>query len=108
MPFGFIKTPLPHSKRLMNTLLSGLQGLHAYVSLDDAIIYSHDLGSHKSEIELVFERLRKFNFKLQPDKCEFLRREIAYLGHIITDKGVSPNPEKIKAVTEFPLLILKK
>lgn len=40
---------------------------------------------------------------MQPDKCEFLRREVSYLGHIITGKGVSPNPDKIKAISEFPV-----
>lgn len=101
MPFGLKNAPTTF-QRLMNTALSGLQGLHCYVYLDDCIIYSHDLESHMSKLTLVFDRLRKFNLKLQPDKCEFLRREVAYLGHIITDKGVSPNPEKVKAVTEFP------
>ncbi|CAK1582180.1 unnamed protein product [Parnassius mnemosyne] len=44
----------------------------------------------------VFQRLRNYNLKLQPDKCEFLRREVAYLGHQITKDGVKPNPEKVK------------
>ena len=101
MPFGLKNAPSTFQK-LMNTVLTGLQGLHCYIYLDDCIIYSHDLNSHIDKLKLVFDRLRQFNLKLQPDKCEFLRREVAYLGHIITDKGVSPNPEKIKAVTKFP------
>ena len=39
--------------------------------------------------------------KLQPDKCEFLRPELEYLGHVITEKGVKPNPNKISAVANF-------
>lgn len=101
MPFGLKNAPSTFQK-LMNTVLSGLQGLHCYVYLDDCILYSHDLVGHIEKLNLVFDRLRKFNLKLQPDKCEFLRREVAYLGHIITDKGVSPNPDKIAAVTQFP------
>lgn len=101
MPFGLKNAPATF-QRLMNTALSGLQGLHCYVYLDDCIIYSHDLESHMTKLKLVFNKLREFNLKLQPDKCEFLRREVAYLGHIITDKGVSPNPEKVKSVTDFP------
>jgi len=46
-------------------------------------------------------RLRDANLKLQPDKCEFLRKDVA-LGHIIGEKGVKPDPNKIKAVTNFP------
>ncbi|KAL6417383.1 hypothetical protein ACFW04_012794 [Cataglyphis niger] len=40
--------------------------------------------------------------QLQPDKCEFLRKEVGYLGHIISDQGVKPDPAKIQAVKEFP------
>lgn len=36
-------------------------------------------------------------FKIQPDKCELPRKEIAYLGHIITKNGVQPNPSKVEA-----------
>jgi len=41
--------------------------------------------------------------KLQLDKCEFLRKEIAYLGHIIGSDGVRPDPNKINAVFKFPI-----
>jgi len=47
------------------------------------------------------DRLRSANLLLQPDKCEFLRREVAYLGHIIENEGVRPNPEKTAAVKNF-------
>lgn len=100
MPFGLKNAPSTF-QRLMNTVLSGLQGLHCYIYLDDCIIYSQNLQDHIEKLKLVFDKLRQFNLKLQPDKCEFLRREVTYLGHIITDKGVSPNPEKVKAVSQF-------
>lgn len=102
MPFGLKNAPSTF-QRLMNTVLSGLQGLHCFVYLDDCIIYSSDLSSHMEKLRLVFDRFREFNLKLQPDKCEFLRHEVSYLGHIITDKGVAPNPDKVKAVTTFPI-----
>ena len=102
MPFGLKNAPATF-QRLMNTALSGLQGIHCYVYLDDIVIYSADLNTHVQKLNQVFQRLREFNLKLQPDKCEFLRKEVAYLGHIISDQGVKPNPDKIKAVQEFPV-----
>ncbi|CAK1587698.1 unnamed protein product [Parnassius mnemosyne] len=102
MPFGLKGAPSTF-QRLMNTVLSGTQGLHCFVYLDDCIIYSHDLQSHMGKLRLVFERFRDFNLKLQLDKCEFLRREVTYLGHVITDKGVSPNPDKVKSVSNYPI-----
>ncbi|KAL6421074.1 hypothetical protein ACFW04_013598 [Cataglyphis niger] len=47
-------------------------------------------------------RLRENNLKLQPDKCEFLRKEVIYLGHIISENGISPDPSKLMAIKEFP------
>lgn len=64
-------------------------------------MYSSDLPSHIKKLTLVFEKLGKFQLKLQPDKCEFLRKEVAYLGHVISNDGVKPNPGKIKAVMQF-------
>ena len=50
----------------------------------------------------MMERLRQFNLKIEPDKCEFLKTELSYLGHVVTSKGVKPDPEKVKAIKEFP------
>ena len=87
----------------MNTVLSGLQGERCFVYLDDIVIYSYDLKSHIENLSAVFKKLINHNLKLQPDKCEFLRKEVGYLGHVITEDGVKPNPEKIKAVQQFPI-----
>jgi len=51
----------------------------------------------------VLQKLRKSNLKLQPDKCEFLRKEIIYLGHIISENGISPDPSKLTAIKEFSI-----
>lgn len=102
MPFGLKNAPSTF-QRLMNSALSGLQGIQCFVYLDDIVIYSFDIPSHIDNLTNVFSRLRQFRLKLQPDKCEFLRKEVSYLGHVITDKGVKPNPEKLRAVHEFPI-----
>lgn len=107
MPFGLKNAPSTF-QRLMNAALAGLQGIKCFVYLDDIVIYSHDLKTHCEKLASIFQRLRDFNLKLQPDKCEFLKKEVAYLGHIITEEGVKPNPEKIKAVTEFPTPLCPK
>lgn len=101
MPFGLKNAPSTF-QRLMNSALSGLQGMQCFVYLDDIVIYSVDLDDHIYNLSNVFKRLRQYNLKLQPDKCEFLRKEVSYLGHIITDQGVKPNPDKIEAVERFP------
>lgn len=47
------------------------------------------------------QRLRDANLKLQPDKCEFLRYEVAYLGYVIGKDGVRPDPDKISSIKNF-------
>lgn len=100
MPFGLKNSPSTF-QRLMNSVLSGLQGSDCFVYLDDIVIYANSLDNHNEKLCKVFQKLRDHNLKLQPDKCEFLRKEVAYLGHIITSDGVRPNPEKIEAITKI-------
>ncbi|GFS94073.1 retrovirus-related Pol polyprotein from transposon 297 [Nephila pilipes] len=57
---------------------------------------------HLSNIRKVFQRLQKANLKLSPKKCKFFRKEISYLGHVISSEGVKTDPEKIKAVVDWP------
>lgn len=101
MPFGLKGAPATF-QRMMTYVLSGLQGIHCLVYLDDIIVYGKNLADHNLKLTQVFQQLRKNNLKLQPEKCYFLQREINYLGHIIAKDGVKPDPEKIKCVENFP------
>src|SRR5436190_16472263 len=86
----------------MNSVLTGLQGLKCLVYLDDIVVYGASLEDHNRRLKEVLKRLRENNLKLQPDKCEFLRKEVIYLGHIISENGIQPDPSKLKAIREFP------
>lgn len=101
MPFGLKNAPATF-QRLMNNVLSGLQGNEMSVYIDDIVIYAHSLEEHAIKFKLLMQRLRNANLQVQPDKCEFLRREVAYLGHIISSDGVKPDPNKICAIRNFP------
>ncbi|KAL6421421.1 hypothetical protein ACFW04_013882 [Cataglyphis niger] len=86
MPFGLKNAPATF-QRLMDQVLSGLQGSELFVYLDDIVLYASSLREHVIKFDKLAERLRQANLKLQPDKCEFLRKEVGYLGHIISDEG---------------------
>lgn len=101
LPMGLSNSPSTFS-RLMDNIMTGLQGEQCLVYMDDIIVYSTTLEEHLDRLENVFNRLASCNLKIQPDKCEFLKREVAYLGHIVTPEGIKPNPAKIEAVTKFP------
>ena len=86
----------------MSTVLSGIQGLKYLVYLDDIIVFGETLQSHNDKLREVFARLRVHNLKLQPDKCEFLRKEVTYLGHKLTAGGPGPDPEKSSGFEKVP------
>lgn len=67
------------------------------------IVFSLTLNEHLFKLKPVFRRLENFNFKIQPCKFEFLRKEVVYLGHIVTKGGIKPNPQKVEAIMKFPI-----
>jgi hypothetical protein len=79
---------------MINTVLSGLTGTRCFVFLDDKVIYEKSLSEHDAKLREVFGRIRKHNLKLQPDNCKFLRTEVSYLGHMFTEEGIRPDPDR--------------
>jgi hypothetical protein len=72
------------------------------VFLDDIVLYARSLAEHTTKLREVFDRIRENRLKLKPEKCELLRKEVSYLGHVISENGVLPERNKTKAVEEFP------
>ncbi|KMQ92551.1 enzymatic polyprotein endonuclease reverse [Lasius niger] len=101
MPFGLKNAPATF-QRLMNSVLTGIRGLRCLVYLDDIVIYGSSLEDHNKRLMEILRRLRKNNLKLQPDKCEFLRKEVIYLDHIISENGIILDPSKLTAIKNFP------
>ena len=101
MPFGLKNAPSTF-QRLMNTVLSGLQGTRCLVYLDDIVIFADTLENHNRKLIDVFKKLKEFNLKLKPSKCEFLQKEVIYLGHKISESGAQPDESKLDAVRNFP------
>ena len=88
----------------MKNIFSGIQGLRYLVYLVNNGIYSDTINNHIKRLREVFERLVKHNLKLQLDECKFWRKEVIYLGHLITEHGVKLNSDKTSAVVNFPIL----
>ena len=66
-------------------------------------MYGEKLQVHNDKLREVLATLRMHNFKLQPEKCAFLRKEITYLGHKLTTRGLLPDSDKIAVVKKFLL-----
>lgn len=101
LPMGLKISPSAFS-RLMTVAMSGLNYEKCLVYLDDLIIFGRNLEEHNINLMSVFTRLRKVNLKLNPQKCEFLKRQILYLGHIISAEGILPDPDKISSIENYP------
>ena len=99
MPVRIKKFPV--DVRAMSILFNGLDD-EVLVYVDDCIIFADNLDEHDEKFKKVAERLRAANMRLQPEKCEFYRTEVSFLGHIISVNGVKPDPKKVSAVNNFP------
>ena len=69
--------------------------------IDDIIIFGETMTEANERFNTVAQKLQEANLTLEPEKCEFLKREVCYLGHIIGEYGIQPDPKKIEAVGKF-------
>ena len=100
MPFGLTNAPGVF-QQLMATVLEGLEHFStAY--LDDIIIWSSSAEEHIRHIQQVFSRLRNHDLKLKLKKCSFFSTETNYLGFIINEHGIKPDPKKVEAIRTLP------
>ena len=98
-PFGLSQAPA-YFQRLVHEVLKGITFAFGY--LDDILIFSPDNKTHLEHLEIVFQRLREADLKLKASKCNFFKKHIQYLGHLVSGEGIEPLPEKLEAVRKMP------
>ena len=97
-PFGLAHA-LAYFQRLINEVLSGFTFAFGY--LDDILVFRHDMTSHLKHLRLLFERLRVADLKLKEVKCNFLKKHIQYLGHIVSGEGITSLLEKLICIQKM-------
>jgi hypothetical protein len=97
MPFGLSNAPATF-QCVMNAIFSPFLRKFVIVFLDDILIYSPSWSEHLEHLRLVLDKLREAQLYAKLSKCEFGKTSIHYLGHIISDAGVSTDPEKTQAM----------
>ena len=100
VPFGLAQAPA-YFQALILEVLKGLSHF-AIVYLDDVIIFSQTEEEHLKHLEIIFGRLKEAGLKLKRSKCSFMKLHIEYLGHLISEKGIEPIPDKLTAIKEMP------
>ena len=98
LPFGITSAPEFYQKR-MSHILSGLPGVVCMI--DDILVFGQSQQEHDQRLESVLQRLTKAGITLNSGKCEFSKRSVKFLGHVIDEAGIHPDPGKIQAIQKL-------
>jgi len=101
MPFGLSGPPSSFC-RLMSIVLRDLLWKICLCYLDDIVIFARTQEELLERLRIVLDRLRDVGLKVKPSKCALFQRRINFLGHLIFEHGVEPQPEKIQAIRDWP------
>ena len=99
LPFGVASAPAVF-QRTMENLLQGLNNVCIY--LDDILVTGSSERDHLENLAAVLEKLEGAGVRLKRSKCHFMLPSVEYLGHIISNKGIQPTEEKIRAIVKAP------
>ncbi|KAG1935783.1 retrotransposable element [Pimephales promelas] len=101
MPFGLSNSPAVF-QALVNDVLRDMVDQFIYVYLDDKLIFSSSLQEHVQHVRQVLQRLLENGLFVKAEKCVFHAQSVPFLGHIISVDGVRMDPDKVKAVVNWP------
>lgn len=84
----------------MERVLGQIPRNRCVVCLDDLLAHAADFQGALQNLQDVFETFGHAGLPLNPKKCQLLRKEVSFLGHIVSREGVSTDPAKVTAVQE--------
>ena len=97
-PFGITSAP-EHFQRRISDILTGLDG--TVCMIDDVLVYGRSQEEHDRRLRAVLERIRQAGVTLNQEKCEFSTNNVKFLGQMVNNTGIRPDPEKVKAIQEM-------
>ena len=100
VPFGLAQAPA-YFQALISEVLKGSSHF-AIAYLDNIIIFNQTEEEHLKHLEIIFRRLKEAGLKLKRSKSSFMKLHMEYLGHLISEKGIEPMPDKLTAIKEMP------
>lgn len=98
LAFGVSSAPAIF-QRIMENLMKDLE---VVVYLDDLLITGKTEQDHLQKLQAVLQRLQESGLRVKKAKCEFGKKQIEYLGHVLNSQGIHPSPGKVKAIKEAP------
>ena len=100
MPFGLCNEPATFMW-LMDTVFCDQNFQTLLIYLDDILVFGCTFEETVERLDMVLTRLGKFQLKVKPEKCQLFHQKLSCLGHMVSEEGVSPDPEKSKTVDEW-------
>ena len=107
MPFG-LKNAGTTYQRVATTLFHDMMHRDVEVYVDDMIVKSRSRADHLAALKRFFERIQKFRLRLNPKKCTFGVTSRKLLGHMVNERGIEVNPDKIKVILDTLVLRTEK
>jgi len=101
MSFGLCNAPATF-QRAMNEVLRGLLWTNVLCYLDDCIVMGKNFDHMLTNLREVFQRFHANNLKMKAKKCDFFKKEVKFLGWVVNQEGVRPDPAKVRAVQDWP------
>uniref|UniRef100_A0A3Q3K843 Gypsy retrotransposon integrase-like protein 1 n=1 Tax=Monopterus albus TaxID=43700 RepID=A0A3Q3K843_MONAL len=101
MPQGITNAPSTF-QRLMEKCVGEMNLREVLVFIDDLIVFASSLEEHEQRLKGVLQRLRDYGLKLAPEKCKFFQTSVKYLGHVVSERGVETDAEKVEALKTWP------
>lgn len=102
LPFGLVNAPATF-QRLMDHILKDKLDVFAMVYLDDILIFSKTEAEHEQHLRWVLDKLREHHLKAKRKKSAFGLNELSYLGHVIKQGTICMEPQKVDAITKWPV-----
>ena len=87
----------------MSVVLRDLLWVVCLSYVDDIVIFARTQEELLHRLRIVFDRLRQVGLKIKPSKCVLFQREVKFLGHLVSERGIEPLPEKIAAIRNWPV-----
>ena len=91
MPYGLCNGPSTF-QRCIELIFRGIQWEYLLVYLDDIIVIATDFDEHIQRLDEVFTRISLAGLKMKPTKCELFKSEVLFLGHVVGQNGIRPQP----------------
>ena len=103
MSFGLTNAPATFMD-LLNRVFDEYLDKLVIIFIDDILVYSCTMEEHELHLKIVLEKLREKKLYAKFSKCQFWLGKVAFLGHVVSEEGISVDPSKVEAVSRWKQL----